>query len=527
MSDGLSLLTTLVSLGLKLQQAIEKVKGNKEAHRVLVHRINTSLQLLNSEYPKISSKTSPSLLRSIKKLKSDLEYGLESCYKPAVRPTLSNMKSWFNKDSIEAALIVVEKQIAACFQEFTALSILRTERKLGDHNLEVNCKLDELLRRTPRPKPTTSPLPTGRLIPKTHKRVPSAARSERSDASFASSISIHKSHSSDRVYASPHGSPVRITFPPRISPSSSTSSATSTNTHVGSTQAQPSLLSLQKQADHLDSEYRRLRSLNFPSAAVIAARKAVAIRRIVWSMERSAANTADLARSLTYVGRSLRNLYCPDPHIGTSPRHHEEILTVLTECVRLYKDAFRADSTFRLDLAMALYNLSVRHADTWTKKAATRSVGSNLNLNKGVLGIKDMTVGTSLAAALDAANEAVHHFEILENEEPELYGTELANALLNLSFILTDLGRNDRALGTARRAVALCYQYVESLEHSATLSSVSGQNEERMKRDQILHKALMRVSWCLEYLGRREESAEAIFEANSVLKNQNALIGAS
>ncbi|KAF9262630.1 hypothetical protein L218DRAFT_929063 [Marasmius fiardii PR-910] len=519
MSDGLSLLTLVVSLGLKLQQVVDKVKGNKETHRTLVHRINTSLRLLSNEYSKVSHKNNPSLFRSIKKLKSDLEYGLESCHKPGTRPTLSNLKSWFNKDSIEAALIAIEKQIAACFQEFTAFSTLRIERKLGDHSVEVNRKLDELLTRAP-PRSTTSPLPTTRVLHKTHKWVPSVARSERSDTSFTSSISIPKSHSSDQVYTSSRRSPLRITLPSRLSSSSSTSSAGSTQTHTGYTQSKSSVLSLQKQADHLDSEYRRLRSLNFPSAAIDAARKAAAIRRIVCSMERSAANTGDLARSLTYVGRGLRDLYCPDPHIGTSPRHQEEILTVLTECVRLYKDAFRSDNKFRVDLAMALYNLSTRHADTWAKRAATRSVGNGLNM----VGFKEVKSDTSIAAALDTANEAVHHFEILENEEPELYGTELANALFNLSFILTDLGRHERALGTARRAVSLCYQFVESLEMSG---SVSGQNEERMRRTQILHKALMRVSWCLEYLGRREESTEARLEADSVLKNQSALIGVS
>ena len=197
------------------------------------------------------------------------------------------------------------------------------------------------------------------------------------------------------------------------------------------------------------------------------------------------------------------------------------------ECVRLYKEAFRADNTFRLDLAMALYNLSIRYVDSWTKRRAPQSV-CNVRRVVGVTVLDPNTLkgDANLAAALDVANESVHHFEILENEEPELYGTELANALLNLSFILTDLGRNERALGTARRAVALCYQYAESLDQHRVMANASEHNEERMKRAHILHKALMRVSWCLEYLGRKEESAEAELEAHSVLKKQSPLLGA-
>ncbi|KAL0572299.1 hypothetical protein V5O48_009665 [Marasmius crinis-equi] len=535
MSDGLSLLTTVVSLGLKLQQTIEKIRGNKEAHRVLVRRINTSLKLLNSEYAKVSRKTHPSLVKSVQKLKLDLEYGLECCSRPAARATLSSMKSWFNSDSIEAALKAIEKQISACFQAFTALSAIRIERKLGDHNVEVNRKLDELLKRTPAKgrvasssvaTPSTSPSATQRVLHKTHKRAPSVARSEKSDISVQSSVSIPKSHSSDRLCTSPPISTVRVMLPPRQLSVSSTSTTSTVSTQ--STSSQPSVLSLQTQADHLDSEYRRLRSLNFPSAAVTAARKAAAVRRIVCSMERSSVNVGDLARSLTYVGRSLRDLYTPDLRLGRDERHQEEMFTIMTECVRLYKEAFRADISFRLDLAMALYNLSIRHVEIWTKKTAAQSAG-NIIHRRGAVAIVDVKAkngNASIAAALDAANEAVHHFEILENGEPELYGTELANALLNLSYILTDLGRNERALGTARRAVSLCYQYVESLDGSAT-GNVSNPDEERNKRLHILHKALMRVSWCLEYLGRKEESAEAGFEAHEVLKNQGTLLTTS
>ncbi|KAK1230932.1 hypothetical protein PQX77_005963 [Marasmius sp. AFHP31] len=532
MADGLSLLTTVITLGLKLQEAVEKIKGNKEAHRVLVHRINTSLKSLDSEYSKVSVKTHPSLVKSIKKLKSDLEYGLDCCCKPTARAGLSSMRSWFHTDSIEAALKAIERQISACFQEFTALSTLRIERKLGQHNVEVNRKLDELLLRAPQKpcatSPTISASPSHRVLHKVHKPVPSVAKSDKSDLSKRSSISIPRSHSSDRLYTRPRITNVHVILPPRQLSTTSASTISTTSTRgTGSTSSQPSVLSLQTQADNLDSEYRRLRSLNFPSAAVTAARKATAVRRIVCLMDRSAANVADLARSLTYVGRSLRDLYGLDSQLGRAERHQEEIFTVLTECVRLYKEAFRIDNAFRLDLAMALYNLSIRHVESWTMKRAPQSA---CNVRRGgvtVGDLKAMNGDANLAGALETANESVHHFEILENGEPELYGTELANALLNLSYILTDLGRNERALGTARRAVSLCYQYVESLDQHSMMRNASEQNEERSKRTHMLHKTLMRVSWCLEYLGRKEESGEAELEARSVLKKQSPLLGTS
>ncbi|KAJ8076758.1 hypothetical protein PM082_001181 [Marasmius tenuissimus] len=529
MADGLSLLTTVITLGWKLQDAVEKIKGNKEAHRALVHRINASLKSLDGEYNKVSVKKHPSLVKSIKKLKSDLEYGLDCCYKPTARAGLSCMRSWFHTDSIEAALKVIERQISACFQEFTALSTLRIERRLGQHNVEVNHKLDELLLRAPqKPRgksPTISTSPSHRVLHKVHKPVSSVAKSDKSDLSTRSSISVPKSHSSDRLHTSQRIANVHVILPPR---QLSTSSASTTSTRgTDSASSQPSVLSPQTQADNLDSEYRRLRALNFPSAAVTAARKAIAFRRIVCSKDRSAANVADLARSLTYVGRGLRDLYGLDSQLGRAERHQEEIFTVLTECVRLYKEAFRADNAFRLDLAMALYNLSIRHVESWTKKRAPQSVCDARRGGVTVGDLKVMNGDANLAGALEAANESVHHFQILENEEPELYGTELANALLNLSYILTDLGRNVGALRTARRAVSLCYQYVESLDQHSGMRSVSEQNEERSKRTHMLHKTLMRVSWCLEYLGRKEESGEAELEAHTVLKKQSPLLGTS
>ncbi|KAK7039026.1 hypothetical protein VNI00_010418 [Paramarasmius palmivorus] len=528
MSDTLSLLANLVALGFKLKEAVEKIKGNKETHRTLVHRINNSLRSLNQECSKITARSSPSLRRAIKKLKSDMEHALESCNKPAARATMSNFMHWFNKDSIEAALLAIDKQIVACFQEFTALSTIRIERKLGHHNVEVNRKLDELLRRTPKVRDgSASPVTQRRTLQKTPKPTspPVITRgilSPKSDISSLSSTSstIPKSASVDRIHQSPVH-PVRVPFPSRMR-SSSSQSSTSTQSHTSSLRPnRPSTLrSLHQQADDLDAEHRRLRSHNFPTEAMIAARKAVGLRRIIVSLDENARTTGALANSLTHVARCLKDLDVSH-RLGTISHHHErELLNILSESVALYREAFRAETSFRLELGNALYNLSVCLAEAWTNRKAARSVGGGLNMPSlpGHYRVKELNGDTSLMAALDAAHEAVHHFSVLENEEPELYGFNLANALLNQSFILSDLGKGEKALGTARRAVALAGQFLTSLEE------LPGERrdafEERAKRAKVLHKAWMRVSYCLEYLGRREESAEAEQEANRVLDDQ-------
>uniref|UniRef100_A0A0W0FQL4 Cytochrome p450 n=1 Tax=Moniliophthora roreri TaxID=221103 RepID=A0A0W0FQL4_MONRR len=355
-----------------------------------------------------------------------------------------------------------------------------------------------------------------RTLQKVHKPassvgIPRAASSVKSDTTIASSAPsvIPKSYSVDRLLQSPPVHPVNIPFPSKIQSSHSGSSiSTSIQSHTSSVRPScPSALkSLQQQADDLDSEYRKQRTLNFPSEAIIAARKAVGLRRVIVSMDKNARTTGALAKSLTYLARCLRDL-------NNSTYHERELTSTLAESVARYKEAFRADTGFRLGLATALYNYSVCLAEKKTAHGLKYQ-------------IKESRGDMSLVAALDAAHESVHHFSILENEEPEMYGFDLANALLNLSFILSDLGKNDRALGTARRAVALSNQFVASLDDPTVERNLDvGLEEEREKRIQVLHRTLMRVSYCLEFMGMMEESAEAEQEANQVLESQMALIG--
>ncbi|EEB90218.1 hypothetical protein MPER_11603 [Moniliophthora perniciosa FA553] len=387
---------------------------------------------------------------------------------------MSNLHHWFNKDSIETALLAIDKQISACFQEFTVFSSIRVERKLVDHDVEVNRKLDELLRRAPKVRDGgASPVTQRRTLQKGHKPV--------------SPPPVH---------------PVNIPFPPKLQPSYSGSSiSTSTQSHAS--WVRPSrvstLKSLQQQADDFDSDYRKQRILNFPYDAITAARKAVGLRRVIVSMDKNARTTGALAKSLTYVARCLRDLN------KNTPYHEQELRSALKESVARYREAFRADTGFRLGLAIALYNYSVYLAE---KKTAR---GLNYQTKETRAGI------TSLVEALEAAHESVHHLSILENEEPEMYGYDLANALLNLSFILSDLGKNATALQTARRAVALSNQFVASLDDR---NPDVGLREERAKRVQVLHRTWMRVSYCLEDMGMIEEAAEAEQEAFQVLESQ-------
>jgi len=246
------------------------------------------------------------------------------------------------------------------------------------------------------------------------------------------------------------------------------------------------------QANKFDSECKRLRSLQQLSEALIPGRKAVALRRMVYATETNVTTTAALARSLTYLARCLKDIHV-DSHL-TGARVSAELGAVLAESVELYKLVFKEDKACRIDLATALYNLSVRQSEPVSQKTNP--------FNKSSLR------SNNLVAALTAAEEAVHHFTVLEREDPDAYGMDLANALLNTSFILSDTKNHEKALTISRKAVMLAYRFTSTDPHT----------QERARNIRTLHKALMRVSYCLDSLGRTEESQEAEMEANDVLK---------
>lgn len=420
------------------------------------------------------------------------------------------------------------------------MGTIRIERKLGDHNVQVNRKLDELLRRNPprtvrqtraagsRDAPPRVPiklqaqasgsstttisdnaLDTAALhksikkelkfslpIPTRTKSYTSTSTASMSDRSFITSrdssppVTMISKQSTLKTAA--HQSIPRSTYFVRSAKSEASISASrATPTDEDLTEAD-SLCVLQ--ANKFDSECKRLRSLKHLSEGLIPGRKAVALRRMVYATEKNVTTTAALARSLTYLARCLKDIHV-DSHL-TGTRVGAELAAVLSESVDLYKEAFKEDKACRIDLATALYNLSVRQSEPVVSQNTKR-------LNK-----RSNKLPPNLVAALISAGEAVHHFTVLEREDPNAYGMDLAHALLNLSFILSDTGKDEKALTTSRKAVMLAYRFTSTDPHT----------EERARNIRALHKALLRVSSCLDNLGRIEEAHEAEMEANDVLK---------
>ncbi|KAJ3778994.1 hypothetical protein FB446DRAFT_270204 [Lentinula raphanica] len=514
MAELLATISTTISIAFQVKSVIEQIHYNREAHRLLVNRITNSLMQLKAEFRKLT-KSSPGLTLVVSKLKSKLETALEKCKELKNRQTgfIVRLAEWFNRDSIGTALREVETQISHCFQEFAALGTIRIERKLGDHNKEVNRKLDELLRRT------SSELRHG------HDRLSSMNRNPAitpiafplqartaSDSSTNSSISrpgdLRRNHSSE-TGLSPSSINLAHSKQKALSverlPQSNKSdlvsySRKSSSKEIFFTHSADSLY--ESQANELDSECRRLRSIKHSSEALIPGRKAVSLRRKVHAADKSVAATAALARSLTYLARCLKDIHV-DSHL-TGTKVSVELMAVLSESVVLYKVAFKEDTACRIDLATALYNLSVRQSEP----PKISSSHSSLLGTQIILKISKSRRLHSLTPALAAAEEAVHHFTVLEREDPDAFGMDLANALLNLSFILTDVESHETALTIARKAVMLAYR----------LHSTEPHTQERARCIRTLHKSLMRVSCCLDNLGRVGEAQDAESEANDVLK---------
>ncbi|THU87945.1 hypothetical protein K435DRAFT_969691 [Dendrothele bispora CBS 962.96] len=650
MTEIIATLTTIVGLGLQLKDSINRVKYNQESHRLIVDRISDSLRRLKLEAGRISMRTSPGLAKSIAKLKSELQHALEKCQKAPLTKNTSGIRQWFHRDGIESLLKDVEKHIASCFHEFTALTAVRIERKLGDHNVQVNRKLDELLRRSDRahPQVPASPrsnayytqnitkdrtgvqgrygtstlkarlatdrgrgsldLPRTRDIPtrgfvkpptsvgssatrdssmedltfnvhlqtkNPNRRVvkrkpPPVIRSDTTSTSItsASSVSLPSLSSppssvtnvptvsfgmaraagpGDRTHIRALSNPVlpttleNVTTSPRsvagairippspTSPNFSSSSSPNLATFPATFASSMEHVNLFSQAHDYDTECRRLRSLQHHNEALIAARNAVALRRTILSMNRDYKNVTALARSLMYVGRCLRDLLV-DSRVSSSPTKQSprkgenyeaerrkagsELVKIWEECVELYREAFREDKSLRVELATVLYNLSAKlseptHGELPSSSIQTTAMTSMTSLNSRDAALSRKRVHElDLETALDGAEEAVHHFTVLECENPEISSMDLANAQLNLSFILSDLGRSDKALAIARKAVILSYR----------LTSADPHTQERVRIIRTLHKSLMRVSFCLKDLGKKEEAMEAQMEADDVLK---------
>ncbi|KAJ3883863.1 hypothetical protein F5051DRAFT_316828, partial [Lentinula edodes] len=391
------------------------------------------------------------------------------------------LREWFLKDSIASALQEVETQISYCFQEFGALGTIRIERKLGDHSVQINRKLDELLRRTQVRNSINNGTVVDRDLAKAPIAIPLQVRTTSDSSSNSSINALNVSGVALKSFSKTGITPSRM-----ISRSKE----------------------LSIQANELDSECKRLRSHQHLSEALIPGRKAVALRRITYATDKSVTTTAALARSLTYLTRCLKDIHV-DSHLAGN-QVSAELTAVLSESIALYKLAFKEDKACRVDLATALYNLSVLQSEPPKPKFS-----GNSSFNPNVILDNTIQRSRNLTSALAAAEEAVHHFTILEREDPDAFGMDLANALVNLSFILSDNGSHEEALSISRKAVMLAYRFNSTDPHT----------HERARNIRTLHKALTRVSFCLNNLGRIREAQEAEMEANDVLKRPFFTIG--
>ncbi|KAF9075419.1 hypothetical protein BDP27DRAFT_1257114 [Rhodocollybia butyracea] len=506
MGELFALVSATVSVALQVSNTIEQIKNNRETRQLLAHRITSSLTQLQSESRKIS-KSSHSLNRAVEKLKADLQRVLEKCRKPENHANAfsARLTEWFSKDSIAYALKDIETQMSHCLQEFGALSSIRIERKLGDHDVQVNRKLDELLQRT-----------TSRVthqIDKGHKSVgiplalkasnyPTSPVRSRSDTSTssASTTNLRFGYLPSARLLKPDSSPKLAPLVHGYSRSTGSLPIVKSDLSVSPSLKISEVGSLcDFQADKFECECKHLRSLKHPSEALIPGRKAVNLRRMAYTRDKNVNTTAALARSLTYLARCLKDVHVDSQLTGR--KVSTELITVLSESVELYKAVFNDDKACRMDLATALYNLSVRQSEPIAQKTTSTTLKTHVPFNR-------FRRSNNLAAALEAAEDAVHHFSILEREDPDGFGMDLANALLNLSFILSDTENHEKALTDARRAVMLAYRFTSTDPHT----------QERARNVRTLHKALMRVSNCLDNLGRVEDALEAETEANDVLK---------
>jgi hypothetical protein len=249
--------------------------------------------------------------------------------------------------------------------------------------------------------------------------------------------------------------------PPPVATSSTPSTSTSCHTDI---------TFLSEKAQKLDDECKNLRNRNLSVEALAPARRAMYIRRLVYSLDDSIANTAALARSMTYVSRCLKDVDTLGSDMG-------EYLEILKETCQLYRVLCAHDEKYRPNLASSLYQLSMRHDDIGLKRKDT----------------------ASLMAACHAAEESMKSFLILYRHHPTKYAVHLTNSYLNLSFISTDLGHLDRALHFAQLGVQQAY----------TL-------EDRM----VLHKALLRLSNCYADVGYKADAKIAEEEARNVRPRQ-------
>lgn len=340
------------------------------------------------------------------------------------------------------------------------LSNIRIEKAIGNHNTQVNNKLDELLRRTaPQAVRTrlrsssTSKLDEARTKPSTN------TDTRRRSSSFTTREPRRRSQSltSSEVQAPP-SRPLRRSTDPTPPKQSRLS-----DIHL-----------LKEEAKEHDEECRRLRSEKLPKEALIPARKSLFIRRRLHSLDSSTRNTASLAHSLGVLGRCLKES-------STFPK---EALELLKESSDLYGGLLRQDKEgdYRLEHATSLYNLSVFQNDLAHSSSSESST-------------------VLLAAAESNADLCITHFRKLCQSDggERQYAAQLTNAYLNLSYILSDLERHEKALVVARRAV----------EVSSKIP--------REERAHWMNKAMMRVVYGLRNLGRLKE-AEWVEEEAEVVR---------
>ncbi|KAJ7584654.1 hypothetical protein C8J56DRAFT_154925 [Mycena floridula] len=216
-------------------------------------------------------------------------------------------------------------------------------------------------------------------------------------------------------------------------------------------------------AEKLETDFRWYRGEKRFDEALHFARKALLLRQAMYDADQDSSDKK-VALAQAFVNISL----IPAITLGNSDldRGLEELCRVLRSSARLYRQLCKESDfkKYRIEQASALHNLSN-------------------SMNEAAGRLKDIT-GHRNAARI-AERSAISYFTGLNDEDPKKYGTRLAQACLNLSYILTDCKEDDLALSRAFQAQQLC---------------------SRLQPGDIHKSYFVRVSKCLRNVGRSAEA---------------------
>ncbi|KAF8327426.1 uncharacterized protein EI90DRAFT_3067702 [Cantharellus anzutake] len=215
--------------------------------------------------------------------------------------------------------------------------------------------------------------------------------------------------------------------------------------------------------------------------------------------------TADLARSLGYLGASLANL-----------GRHSESLSVNKESVELFRKVVAIDPTsYTPDLARALLSLKISLSNLGWHSEALPVIEESITLWRGLVAVHPTPYTPDLARALNSLEislnylgrhsvalpvikESVKLWRELVAVHPVLYTPDLARALYDLNWSLLELRQYSQALPVIEESVKLWRALVAVHPTSYTPD---------------LARALHDLNWSLLELGRYSEALSVIGES--------------